>query len=248
VRTGLSVQAPRLAFAGLLFGAWLWLTATGRVSPLILPKLPLVANRLSHFVVDWSTYGEIGATMSEFLAAFAISCAAALLFGFAIGAYRYATEVFEPILVALFAVPIIIIYPLCILFFGIGHASKIAFSAVYGFFPIAINVINGLRNVDLGLVRVSVAMGAGPLQLLFKVLAPAAFPSILNGIRLALVLEFLSTIAGETLAGREGLGSRIAETSESLSSAELFGWVFITIFVSFCISQLANLLGRMVRT
>jgi ABC-type nitrate/sulfonate/bicarbonate transport system permease component len=207
-----------------------------------------VAEWLSRFLADPSTYGEIGATMIEFLAAFALSCAAGLLFGFAVGSYRYSTEVFEPILVALFAVPVIIIYPLCILFFGIGHASKIAFSAAYGFFPIAINVINGLKNVDRGLVRVAVAMGAKPLQLLFKVLVPDAFPLILNGIRLALVLEFLATVAGETLAGREGLGARMAESSESLSTPELFGWIVITILVSFCISQVANLLGRLVRT
>jgi ABC-type nitrate/sulfonate/bicarbonate transport system permease component len=218
------------------------------VSPIILPKLPLVAARLSRFLADSATYGEIGATLLEFLAAFGISCAAGLLAGFAVGSYRYATEVFEPILVALFAVPIIIIYPLCILFFGIGHASKIAFSAAYGFFPIAINAVNGLKNVDRGLVRVSLAMGAKPLPLLFKVLVPAAFPLILNGIRLALVLEFLATVAGETLAGREGLGVRMAESAESLSTPELFGWIAITIVVSFAISQLATLMGRWVRT
>jgi len=95
-----------------------------------------------------------------------------------------------------------------LLFFGIGHASKIAFSAAYGFFPVAINVINGLKNVDRGLVRAALTMGAKPLQLLFKVLVPDAFPMILNGIRLALVLEFLATVAGETLAGRDGLAVR----------------------------------------
>lgn len=238
---------PRLAFVAALFLAWYALTVSGRVSPLILPKLPLVANRLGHLLADPATYGEIGSTMLEFVAAFALSCAAGFLFGFVVGAYRYTTEVFEPILVALYAVPIIIIYPLCILFFGIGHSSKIAFSAVYGFFPIAINVVNGLKNVDRGLIRVSLAMGSNPFQLLFKVLVPGAFPLILNGIRLALVLEFLATVAGETLAGRDGLGARIAETSESLSSAELFGWIFITIAVSFVISQVVSLLGRLVR-
>lgn len=239
---------PRLGFLALIFGGWYWLTASGRASPLILPRLPLVADRLGRFLASPATYGEIGATMVEFLAAFAISCAAGFLFGFVVGSWRYTTEVFEPLLVALFAVPIIIIYPLCILFFGIGHASKIAFSAVYGFFPIAINVINGLKNVDGGLIRVSRAMGAKPAALLSKVLVPDAFPLILNGIRLALVLEFLATVAGETLAGREGLGARMAESSESLSTPELFGWITITIVVSFVISQLVNLLGRLVRS
>ncbi|HEY8692330.1 MAG TPA: ABC transporter permease [Chloroflexota bacterium] len=239
---------PRLAFLALVFGAWYWLTASGRASPIILPKLPLVAERLSRFLADPSTYGEIGTTLLEFLAAFAISCAAGFLFGLAVGSYRCTTEVFEPILVALFAVPVIIIYPLCILFFGIGHASKIAFSAAYGFFPVAINVINGLKNVDRGLVRAALTMGAKPLQLLFKVLVPDAFPMILNGIRLALVLEFLATVAGETLAGRDGLGVRMAESSESLSTPELFAWIVITILVSFGISQVASLLGRFIRT
>ncbi|MBV9120115.1 MAG: ABC transporter permease [Chloroflexi bacterium] len=236
---------PRLVFVAALLGAWLFLTNTARVSPLLLPKLPLVGAFLKQLVLDGNTYKQIGLTLMEFAASFVMSCAAAFLVGFLIGSYRYAVEVFEPILVALYAVPIIIIYPLCILFFGLGHSSKIAFSAIYGFFPITINVINGLKNVDRGLLRVSLTMGANPIQLLWKVLVPGAFPLILNGIRLALVLEFLSTVAGETLAGRDGLGARISETSESLSAPELFGWILVTILVSYLISQLVGLLSRL---
>lgn len=237
---------PRLAFITVVFASWFLLTATGRVSALILPKLPLVTNGVWRLLIDPATYGQIGATLVEFVAALALSCAAGFFFGFLIGSYRYATEVFEPILVALYAVPIIIIYPLCILFFGIGHSSKIAFAAVYGVFPIAINTINGLKNVDRGLVRISLAMGARPVQLLAKVLAPAAWPLIVNGVRLALVMEFLAIIAGETLAGADGLGARISETAQLLSAPELFSWVFITIAVSFAVSQFATLLGRLV--
>jgi ABC-type nitrate/sulfonate/bicarbonate transport system permease component len=213
---------------------------------LILPKVPLVARGVWRLLIDAATYSQIGATLQEFVAALALSCAAGLFVGCLVGSYRYATDVFEPIIVALYAVPIIIIYPLCILFFGIGHSSKIAFAAVYGLFPIAINTINGLKNVDRTLVRISLAMGAGPIQLLAKVLAPAAWPFIVNGLRLAIVMEFLAVVAGETLAGNDGLGARISETAQLLSAPELFSWVCITISVSFAVSQLATLLGRLV--
>jgi len=66
------------------------------------------------------------------------------------------------------------------------------------------------------------------------------------GFGLALVMEFLGTIAGETLAGNDGLGARISEMAERLSSPELFAWIFLTIALSYAVSQLATLMGKLV--
>jgi len=86
-------------------------------------------------------------------------------FGYFVGRSRYAVLVFEPLLAGLFAIPIVVFLPVFILFFGIGMESKIAFGATYSFFPIALNTIGGISQVDPRFITVARSMGASDAQL-----------------------------------------------------------------------------------
>jgi len=135
-------RATQLLFLAALLAGWYGLTATGRVSPLILPRIDVVVRQLADIFRHPQTYAvEPGTTLLEFGAAFALSLSAGLFVGALVGRSPYATEVVEPLLMAVFAVPIILIFPICLLFFGIGSLSKIAFAAIYGFLPIAVGTI-----------------------------------------------------------------------------------------------------------
>jgi ABC-type nitrate/sulfonate/bicarbonate transport system permease component len=160
---------------------------------------------------------------------FALSVGLAV--GIVAGTVRYVGDLIEPVLLALYAIPIVMAFPLCILFLGIGSASKIAFGALYAFFPVAIHTLKGLRHVDRGFIRAAVSMGAGPRLLLLRVLIPAAFPVILTGVRLAAVLGLLSVVAGEMLGALEGVGQMLTRSVEALVSAEAFAWILITIMM-----------------
>jgi ABC-type nitrate/sulfonate/bicarbonate transport system permease component len=209
--------------------AWHAATSGAWVSPLILPDLGRLGRTLVALLGKPETYHHVRVTALEFGAAMLIALGAGLVVGVLGGTVRYVGDLIEPLLLALYAIPIVMAFPLCILFLGIGSASKIAFGGLYAFFPIAIHTLKGLRHVDRGLIRAAVSMGAGPRLLLLRVLIPAAAPVILTGVRIGAVLGLLSVVAGEMLGALEGVGQMLSRSVEALVSAEAFAWILVTI-------------------
>lgn len=209
--------------------AWHLATAEGWISPLILPDLGQLVRTVVVLLGRADTYYHVQVTALEFAGAMVLALGAGLVVGILGGTIRYVGDLIEPLLLALYAIPIVMAFPLCILFLGIGSASKIAFGGLYAFFPIAIHTQKGLRHVDRGLIRVAVSMGAGPRLLLLRVMVPAAAPVILTGVRLGAVLGLLSVVAGEMLGALEGVGQMLTRSVEALVSAEAFAWILITV-------------------
>lgn len=210
---------------------WHVATRARWVSPLILPELGQLGRTFAALLVRRETYHHVAVTAGEFGAAMLVALGAGLLVGVLAGTVRYLGDLLEPVLLALYAIPVVMAFPLCILFFGIGSTSKIAFGGLYAFFPIAIHALKGLRHVDRGLVRAAVSMGAGPWLLLTRVMIPAAVPVILTGVRIGAVLGLLSIVAGEMLGSLEGVGQMLARSVEGLAAAEAFAWILVTVIM-----------------
>jgi ABC-type nitrate/sulfonate/bicarbonate transport system permease component len=155
-----------------------------------------------------------------------------LTVGYFVGRSRYAVLVFEPLLAGLFAIPIVVFLPVFILFFGIGMESKIAFGATYSFFPIALNTIGGISQVDPRFITVARSMGANDAQLFRRVLLPAALPVIVTGLRMGCIIAFLSILGSEMIAGLRGLGSRVASLAEGMNTAEMFAYILFVIVLA----------------
>lgn len=211
----------------------LWQTAAAQkwVSALILPTLTATVGRFVELLGDPSAHATIGVTAAEFGIAMFIALAGGLAIGALCGMVRYLGDLIEPLLLALYAIPIIMAFPLCILFFGIGWNSKIAFGALYAFFPIALQTMKGLRHVDPALLRAAYSMGAGRRQTLLKVMVPAAFPAIMTGVRIGAVLGLLSVVAGEMLASLEGVGHSLATAVSTFESSSAFAWILLVILL-----------------
>ena len=200
------------------------------VSPILLPALRAVFWKFTALVQTSALYTHLGVTLFELISAFLIASALGLSIGYLIGRSRYAASVFEPLLASVFAVPIIIFLPIFLLFFGIGPLSKIAFGATYAFFPIVLNTIGGIGQVDARYVRVARAMGADDYQMFRRVLLPAALPVIVTGLRIGCIIGFLSIIGSEMIAGFQGLGSQIVRLGEGMNTPEMFAYIVFVIF------------------
>jgi ABC-type nitrate/sulfonate/bicarbonate transport system permease component len=228
--------------------AWHVATAGGWVSPLILPDLGRLARTFVALLGRPETYHHVRVTALEFGGAMLIALVAGLAVGILGGTIRYVGDLIEPILLALYAIPIVMAFPFCILFLGIGSASKVAFGGLYAFFPIAIHTLKGLRHVDRGLIRAAVSMGASPRLLLIRVLVPAAAPVILTGVRIGAVLGLLSVVAGEMLGALEGVGQMLSRSVEALVSAEAFAWILVTIVMVTLVGGTLSWLERRLET
>jgi NitT/TauT family transport system permease protein len=151
-------------------------------------------------------YPHLLETAQAFAVALGIAISAGILIGFTLGLYRFAADVGEPVLVALYSIPKLTLYPIVLLAFGIGMPAKIAFGAIHGIMPIAIFALGAVRNLNPVYLKAARVMRLSPSRIVSRVLLPAAVPEIFTGIRIGFSLTLIGTLLGEMFASQRGLG------------------------------------------
>jgi NitT/TauT family transport system permease protein len=150
----------------------------------------------------------------------------ALMFGIATGTIAglrpFLTATTGPLLSSLFAVPLISWYPLFMVWFGLGISSKIAYAVVSGFFPIAINTMNGIRAVDPQYFLLGRAIGCSKRQIIFRIFLPMAMPSIVSGLRIGTALVVIGVIVAEMLGSLGGIGYLISYYRSIYATAHVY--------------------------
>jgi NitT/TauT family transport system permease protein len=153
-----------------------------------------------------SFYPHLAETAQAFAVALAIAISCGILIGFSLGLYRFAGEVGEPVLVALYSIPKITLYPIVLLAFGIGMPAKIAFGALHGIVPVAIFALSAVRSLNPVYAKAARVMRMPSAQIASHVLLPAAIPEIFTGIRIGFSLTLIGTLLGEMFASQRGIG------------------------------------------
>jgi NitT/TauT family transport system permease protein len=161
-----------------------------------LPKL-LATSRF------WDNAAETGQALGV---ALLVAWIGGALVGLVLGAVRRAGEVAEPMIIALQATPKVTLYPVMLLFFGIGVAAKVAFGVIHGIIPMTLYTMNAIRSVNPALLRTARALRLSRAQVVGTVLAPAVTPELITAIRLSFSITFLGVIVGELFASKRGLG------------------------------------------
>ena len=220
--------------------AWQAGSTTGWLNPLILPPVSAVAVALGALLQTGTVWADVAVTLFELVVAFALAAATGLLAGFLISRSQLAVRVFDPLIAGLYAVPTILLFPLYLLFFGIGSPSKIALGATLAFFPIALSTIAGFTQVSRIHLAAARSMGASPFQLFTYVLVPDAFPVVIAGLRMGLVLGFLAILGGETITSNGGLGHEIVTMAESLEPAKMFAYIVVAVAVASALNVLTS--------
>jgi NitT/TauT family transport system permease protein len=141
-----------------------------------------------------------------FLQGLAIAWSGGVMIGVLLGGNRLSGEVAEPILVGLYSIPKITLYPVILLLFGLGMSAKVAFGALHGIIPVALFTMNAVRNVAPVYLRAGRTMQLTPLQTARHILVPAALPEIFSGLRIGFSLTLLGTMLAELFASQRGLG------------------------------------------
>ncbi|MGB9367302.1 MAG: ABC transporter permease subunit [Xanthobacteraceae bacterium] len=146
------------------------------------------------------------ATLVAFAYALMISIVLGVLLGLVLGFQRFSGDVAEPILVALYMIPKITLYPLILLIFGLGVSAKVAFGVIHGVIPIILFTLNAVKNINPVLIRTSRVMRLSPWQAASTVLTPAVMPELITGVRVGFSLTMLGVLIGEMFASQHGLG------------------------------------------
>jgi len=163
-------------------------------------------QNLNTLLADARFLPHLRETGLAFAQGFAIAVVVGLLIGVPLGAARFAGEVAEPILVALYSIPKVTLYPVILLIFGIGMPAKVAFGAIHGIVPISIFAMNAVRNINPTHLRTARVLRLSPMSLFSNVLLPATLPEIVTGIRVGFSLALIGTLLGEMFGSQHGLG------------------------------------------
>jgi ABC-type nitrate/sulfonate/bicarbonate transport system permease component len=240
-------RAVQAIFAITALAVWFFVTRAGAISPLFLPAPDAVWQALVALVKTDEFSSAIRVTVGSIAAAYAIAAVFGITFGWLITRSALLTKTFEPLVSGIFAVPITLFFPLFILFFGIEAPSKIAYGAVYGFFPITLNTIAAFAHVDRRLIDAGRAMGFSQAGILRHVLLPAAFPVILTGLRIGFFICFASVLGGEAISSASGIGHNIALAAELFEPARMYAWIVCVVATALTLSAAVSAIERRFR-
>jgi NitT/TauT family transport system permease protein len=230
----------RVVWTLLILGVWEALVRTGLVSQIILPA---PSDVVLAAVTDGYTFvTAFGVTLFEIGVSIAITWLLGLVTGLVAGNMPVVAIGVSSILTSLFAIPLVIVYPIFMAWFGLGSASKVVFGVSLGFFPIALNTLNGIRAVDPRYMVMARAMGASRLQLYSRVMFPLAIPSIVSGLRIGTGLVVIGVVVAEMLASYDGIGYLISYHRTLFDTGHVYlGFMFaiaLAIGVNFGLSKL----------
>ena len=240
----LAVRALQIAVPVALVALWYLATTRWGVSRILLPNPVDVVQALGRVLATWEFVDDLRVTLTELAIAFTISITAGISLGYLISRSGFRIRVFDPLLSAIYSVPLILFLPLYVLWFGLGPASKIALGATISFFPIVLSTIAGFSRVEPMMVTAARSMGASDLQLFRFVLLPAAFPVIIAGARLGFTVALLSIIGSETLASLAGLGHKIVELSEGMEMPRMFAYIAFVVAIAAILNLVVSRLER----
>jgi NitT/TauT family transport system permease protein len=231
----LSPAIARLLLVLALLGLWELFTRLSSVSPILIAPPSLILWQMAQIVARASNvpdfYANAGVTLGEILIAYGLAALLGILTGIAVASSKVIGDAFEPILLVLYAIPKIILYPVIVLMIGTGSATKIVFGVIVGIFVIIFNTAAGLRQVEPNYVRLARSLGYGEARIFFKVELPAAAQTILAGLRLGFGYTIIGVITGELLVVNAGLGFMIDWASVNYYTAQLYALIVITLAI-----------------
>jgi NitT/TauT family transport system permease protein len=238
------VAIMRTAIIIALLIGWEMLARSGLLFRDVVPPLGAIARALATLVAQPAFYANLGWTLGEIALALLIGGIAGLVVGLVLGANRFLGRAFEPYLYYLGPTPKIIFFPVMIMWFGVGPASKMALGALSCFFPIALSTAAGMREIDAVLVRVGESFRATTAQMVTKIYLPAMRVPILNGVRLGLGVAVIATLLAETKLSNRGIGYLIIQAYSTFDMPRMYA----TLLTVFALAIGANaLLGRLSR-
>ncbi len=224
--------------------AWQVVVAVGIVDELILPAPTSVVEAL------WDDRAILGpdllVTLGEVLLGLLAAIVAGAALGLAMHLWAPVRRALGPLVIGSQAVPVPVIAPLFILVFGFGLAPKVLMVALICFFPITINLYDGLRDVDPDARKLLATLGAGRWRVLRLLEAPAALPQAFTGIKIAAAVAVIGAVFAEWAGSERGLGHAILTASGQLETARAFAATLLLFLLAIAVYGAFSLLERRV--
>lgn len=200
----------------ILLVVWQAIIMTGRFDSALFPSPKQVWDGIVSLLNDGVLYEHFHVSVMRFLAGYLSAVVAAILLGLIFGRIQLLWNVIDPIVQLLRPVSPIAWSPFIVLWFGIGDMPAIVIIFIAAFFPVLLSTVSAVGKVDKTYLKVAQNLEIKGFQLLWKIIFPAAFPYIANGLHIAVGTAWIFLVAGEMVGTQSGLGYLIVDARNSL--------------------------------
>lgn len=209
------------------FGIWELLTVLQVQPRILLPNPADVVNAFKDIFASPTVGADFAASGKELLYGYVLAVVVGIVFGLLIGWYRPVGYLLDPFVNFAYAVPRVAVSPLLLVWLGIGISSKIALVFLVAVFPVLINTISGIRNLDRQLLRTARCFDASDLQIFRTVALPGSIPFILSGMRLGIGSALIGVFVAELVGAQHGVGQLIVDAGNQFQTAKVFAGLII---------------------
>ncbi len=237
----MSILLPLLLLASLI-GGWELVARAGGIENYLLPAPSEVARSL---VEDRDLLlPDAWVTAQEVLLGFGLAVAIGVLLAILLHLSPLLRRTVYPLVVASQAVPVIVIAPILVIWFGFGIAPKLIVIALICFFPIVVNMLDGLRSVDPEQAKMLRTLGGSRVALFRRLELPSALPQLFSGAKIAAAVAVIGAVFGELVGSDAGLGHAIQVGTAQLLTARVFAAVLILSAMAMLLFALVAALER----
>ncbi|XAH24071.1 ABC transporter permease [Xylophilus sp. GW821-FHT01B05] len=228
----------------LLLALWEALPRSGIVSQAYLSPPSAVLAAIAQLVDNGQLWKHITASLQRSLWGLLLAIGAGVVLGLAMGGFRRLEAIVDPVLQLFRQTSAFALFPVFILFLGIGETSKVAIIFWASFWPVLLNTIGGVKQVDRLLVNSALSMGASRGFVFFKVVLPAALPSVFTGVRLAGAYCITALVAAEMIGAHSGLGFLTLNSQETFQIPTMYAGILMLATLGLLLNYLLALLER----
>ena len=236
-----------LGLAGFILPAvlilvWHVASVSGAVKPYLLPPPSAVVTTLWELALNGTLLKHVQASVTRWVVGFVLGGGLGLLLGSWVGLSRGAERALDTSVQMLRTVPFLAMAPLLIIWLGLDEAPKITLVGLAAFFPLYINTFAGIRNVDRKLIEVGQVYQLTGVEMLSRVIIPAALPAVFTGVRYGLGVAWLALVVAELMGASRGLGFMLVEGREFVRIDVIVGGIILFSLVGKLVDQFVRLL------
>ena len=225
---------------------WQLLTTLGGYDEALFPAPATVFASLIELIRSGRLIEDIIVSLGRFATGYVLAIIPAIIFGLILGRLPAVWKFFDPIVQVLRPVSPVAWSPFIVLWFGIGNIPAIVIIFIAAFFPVLLTTVAGARKVDASYIKIAQNLEVSKLEFLTKFVFPAAFPTIVNGLRVAVGTAWIFLVAGEMVGSQSGLGFLIVDARNTLNLANVLAGIVVIGLLGFLLDRFISVFERFI--
>lgn len=239
------INLPGLATLLIVLLVWEVFSRQSAALQLYFPPVSRILLSLYELMSSRELAGHLLASLGRFAGGYLLAALLAVFLGVVLGYFRWAYSLSEALIEFLRPMPSVAIIPVAILFLGIGDVMIVAVTVYACTWPVLINTIDGVRNIDRTLLYTARTFGLGRWRALTRVVLPAASPYVVTGLRVSLAIALILVTTSEMVVGGNGLGFFILDEERSLRTSNMYAAILVVAVLGYTLNRLFLLLESM---